>query len=126
MNLLRGRIELADGRVVVVLGSERLVIPGAVLDDRPSFGGWIGEEVVIGIRPEAVHVADGDTPAGHALELEVVLVKALGSDLLAPGQPRPVARPRRKGFADTPFRAHPTSVFRSTACASAASPASFG
>ena len=37
---------------------------------------------MIGIRPEAVHVADRATPAGHALELEVVLVEALGSDLL--------------------------------------------
>ena len=38
-------------------------------------GGWVDDEVVVGIRPEAVHL-------GGELELEVVLVEALGSDLL--------------------------------------------
>jgi multiple sugar transport system ATP-binding protein len=82
MNLLRGRLELADGRLEVVLGSERLAIADAVLDARPELGRRIDEEVVIGIRPEAVQVAGGDVPAGCSLELEVVLVEALGSDLL--------------------------------------------
>ena len=62
MNLLRGRI---DGRHVV-LGGQRLVLPDGAPADRP---------VVVGIRPEAVHL-------GGDLELEVVLVEALGSDLL--------------------------------------------
>jgi multiple sugar transport system ATP-binding protein len=64
MNLLRARIE---GRHVV-LGGQRLVLPDDALADRPS-------DVVVGIRPEAVHL-------GGDLELEVVLVEALGSDLL--------------------------------------------
>jgi multiple sugar transport system ATP-binding protein len=64
MNLLRGRIE---GRHVV-LGGQRLVLPSEALADWPR-------DVVVGIRPEAVHL-------GGDLELEVVLVEALGSDLL--------------------------------------------
>jgi multiple sugar transport system ATP-binding protein len=76
MNLLRGRLELIHGRVQAVLGSRRLVLPDEVLDARPVLAGWVDEEVVIGIRPEAVHLADGP------LDLEVVLVEALGSDLL--------------------------------------------
>jgi multiple sugar transport system ATP-binding protein len=76
MNLLRGRLELINGRVQAVLGSRRLVLPDEVLDARPVLAGWVDEEVVIGIRPEAVHLADGP------LDLEVVLVEALGSDLL--------------------------------------------
>jgi multiple sugar transport system ATP-binding protein len=43
-------------------------------------GGWVDEDVVIGIRPEAVSLANGSTSA--VLDLEVVLVEALGSDLL--------------------------------------------
>jgi multiple sugar transport system ATP-binding protein len=77
MNLLRGRLELIEGRVQVVLGTQRLVLPDEVLDARPVLGGWVDDEVVVGIRPEAVAVTDRG-----GLELEVVLVEALGSDLL--------------------------------------------
>jgi multiple sugar transport system ATP-binding protein len=63
MNLLRGRLE----RGFVELGGQRLVLPGEVLAD-PG-------EVVVGVRPEAVHL-------GGDLSMEVVLVEALGSDLL--------------------------------------------
>jgi multiple sugar transport system ATP-binding protein len=76
MNLLRGRLELVDGRVQAVLGSQRFVLPDEVLDARPVLGGWVDEDVVIGIRPETLFLADGP------LDLEVVLVEALGSDLL--------------------------------------------
>ena len=76
MNLLRGRLSLESGRVVAVIGGQRLVLPDELLDARPVLAGWVDEEVVIGIRPETVHVADGP------LDLEVVLVEALGSDLL--------------------------------------------
>jgi multiple sugar transport system ATP-binding protein len=76
MNLLRGRLALVDGRVQAVLGSQRLVLPDEVLDARPVLAGWVDEEVVVGIRPETVFLADGP------LDLEVVLVEALGSDLL--------------------------------------------
>jgi multiple sugar transport system ATP-binding protein len=76
MNLLRGRLEFVDGRVQAVLGSQRLVLPDEVLDARPVLGGWVDEEVVIGIRPETLFLADGP------FDLEVVLVEALGSDLL--------------------------------------------
>jgi multiple sugar transport system ATP-binding protein len=64
MNLLRGHV---DGRHVV-LGGQRLPLPFEALAGRPT-------DVVVGIRPEAVSV-------GGDLELEVVLVEALGSDLL--------------------------------------------
>jgi multiple sugar transport system ATP-binding protein len=82
MNLLRGRIEYLDGRVLMLLGTEYLELPDALLDERPEIARRVDEEIVVGVRPEAVHVADGATPAGATLELEVVLVEALGSDLL--------------------------------------------
>jgi multiple sugar transport system ATP-binding protein len=75
MNLLRGHLELVDGQVQVALGGQRLVLPDEALDSRPVLRGWVDDEVVVGIRPESVFVGGG-------LELEVVLVEALGSDLL--------------------------------------------
>jgi multiple sugar transport system ATP-binding protein len=67
MNLLRGRL---DGDALE-LGGARLPLAGAV--------GEAGREVVVGIRPEALHPA----AAEPALEGEVMLVESLGSDLLA-------------------------------------------
>jgi multiple sugar transport system ATP-binding protein len=75
MNLLRGRLEYVNGRVHAVLGAQRLVLPDELLDARPVLGGWVDDEVVLGVRPEAVWL-------GGELMLEVVLVEALGSDLL--------------------------------------------
>jgi multiple sugar transport system ATP-binding protein len=77
MNLLRGHLELVDGRVQIVLGGQRLVLPDEVLAARPVLGGWVDDEVVIGIRPECLYL-----DAMGPLDLEVVLVEALGSDLL--------------------------------------------
>jgi multiple sugar transport system ATP-binding protein len=61
MNLLRGRIE----RTHAVLGGQRFEIPEVDLEG----------DVVLGVRPEAVWL-------GGDLTMEVVLVEALGSDLL--------------------------------------------
>jgi multiple sugar transport system ATP-binding protein len=77
MNLLRGHLELVEGRVQVVLGGQRVVIPDDVLAARPVLGGWVDDEVVVGIRPECLYL-----DAMGPLELEVVLVEALGSDVL--------------------------------------------
>jgi multiple sugar transport system ATP-binding protein len=76
MNLLRGRLELIDGRVHVVLGGQHLVLPDDVLAARPILAGWVDEDVVVGIRPESLCVGAG------GLALQVVLVEALGSDVL--------------------------------------------
>ena len=73
MNLLRGRLEFVEGRVRAVVGSSRLVLPDSLA---ASVGGWVDEDVVIGIRPECLRAG------GRDLQLEVVLVEALGSDLL--------------------------------------------
>ncbi|HZC13308.1 MAG TPA: ABC transporter ATP-binding protein [Thermoleophilaceae bacterium] len=81
MNLLRGRLVAEDGtRVVLHMGSARLALPDDLLRARPELMRRAGEEVVVGIRPEALR------PAGNArdgLEGEVALVESLGSDLLA-------------------------------------------
>ncbi len=82
MNLLRGRLVLHEGRVRAELGGQRLALPDTLLDARPVLGGWVDEDVVFGIRPEAVDLENAVTPAGSVLELEVVLVEALGSDVL--------------------------------------------
>ncbi len=80
MNLLRGRIVAEDDtRPALQLGSARLPLPDAVLEARPSLIDRVDEEVVVGIRPEALRTANG---ARAALEGQVVLRESLGSDVL--------------------------------------------
>jgi multiple sugar transport system ATP-binding protein len=80
MNLLRGRIVAEDDSgCVLELGSARLPLPDSVLEARPVLMGRVDEEVVVGIRPEALRPADG---ARAALEGPVVLRESLGSDVL--------------------------------------------
>lgn len=81
MNLLRGRIVAEEGtRCALQLGSARLPLPDSVLEARPALMGRVDEEVVVGIRPEALRAASG---ARAALEGPVVLRESLGSDVLA-------------------------------------------
>jgi multiple sugar transport system ATP-binding protein len=80
MNLFRARVERGADGVELVVGHERLLLPVDAPDrvlERAD-----GGEVVVGVRPEAIgHVPHG-VPERHALEVPVVLVESLGSDLL--------------------------------------------
>jgi multiple sugar transport system ATP-binding protein len=72
MNLLRGRIVVEPTCCLLELGSARLPLPDGMARFR-------GHDVVVGMRPEALHEADGDEPA---LTGRVELVESLGSDVL--------------------------------------------
>ena len=64
MNLLRGRLELVRTR------GRRARRPAPACSrrcwSRPVLGGWVDEEVVVGIRPEAVHVGGDARVRGRA------------------------------------------------------------
>jgi multiple sugar transport system ATP-binding protein len=80
MNLLRGRLVGEDARCVLQLGSRQLSLPDELLERRPALMRRVGEELVVGIRPEALSAAG---PARPTLEGEVKLVESLGSEVLA-------------------------------------------
>jgi multiple sugar transport system ATP-binding protein len=81
MNVLRGRLVAASGGgMVLELGSARLGLPAELLRASPELLSHAGEEVVVGIRPEALVPA---RESRDVLEGEVMLVESLGSDLLA-------------------------------------------
>ena len=80
MNLLRGRLGAEGARCVLELGSQRVSLPDELLERRPALMLWAGEEIVVGIRPEALSAAGQARPT---LEGEVKLVESLGSEVLA-------------------------------------------
>jgi multiple sugar transport system ATP-binding protein len=83
MNLARATIDSANGDVVAKLGSTTLPIPAVIARER-KLDGWVGRDVVVGIRPEDLEGAPGDGADSSGLELEVEIdrVEALGANLL--------------------------------------------
>ena len=82
MNLLRGHLELVDGQRAGRARRQRLVMPDEVLDARPVLA-RLGRRRGRGRDPARV-----DVPRRMAfLELEVVLVEALGSDVWCTSRP---------------------------------------
>jgi multiple sugar transport system ATP-binding protein len=86
MNLIDATLtrgEDGSGGPQVVFGDHRLGVPAQVLAERPGLDGYLGREVVLGVRPE--HLADAalvrDVDASSVLELPVKLREELGSDV---------------------------------------------
>ncbi len=79
MNFARGHLERSDGELYLVLGSQRMHLPGAVPDAVLARG---DAPVVVGIRPEALSHAPPGRDDDQVLEATVELVESLGSDLL--------------------------------------------
>jgi multiple sugar transport system ATP-binding protein len=79
MNFARGYLQRSDGELYLVLGSQRMHLPGAVPDAVLARG---DAPVVVGIRPEALSHAPPGRDDDQVLEATVELVESLGSDLL--------------------------------------------
>jgi multiple sugar transport system ATP-binding protein len=77
MNLVRGRVEYGVETVRLWLGGHALQLPP---DVAVRLAGR--DDVIVGIRPEALDHTRHDAGGLQALELPVALVEALGSDML--------------------------------------------
>jgi multiple sugar transport system ATP-binding protein len=86
MNLIDARLERAEdgqGGPHVVFAGHSLAIPAELMAERPGLDRFLGQGVVLGIRPE--HLSDAtlkrDTDTTSVLELPVRLREELGSDV---------------------------------------------
>jgi multiple sugar transport system ATP-binding protein len=86
MNLIDARLERSpDGRggPRVMFGRHGLEIPAQVMADRPALEGYLGRDVVVGIRPE--HLLDAgllrETDPASVVELPVRLREELGAEV---------------------------------------------
>jgi multiple sugar transport system ATP-binding protein len=82
MNLFEGAVS-AD-RSTLVIGSQSFLLSEEVYWAKPGLAAYAGSRVVVGIRPEDLPSADADArpDSGQVLKADVVLVEALGSELL--------------------------------------------
>ncbi len=78
MNVFRGRFDqTADGGVELCFGVHVVPLPSWFLDERPEIRDRLGQEVAVGIRPEALHL----DPEGD-LELSVHSAESHGHEWL--------------------------------------------
>ena len=87
MNLFAATVERADdggASLALRLGSQRLALDPSVAAAHPGVADRVGDEIVLGIRPESfadVAVEPG-APAERVIEVTVDLVESLGAELI--------------------------------------------
>jgi len=79
MNMYRATLGPAVD--AIALGSQRLPLDETVAKARPSLASFAGREVVVGLRPEDLHVAPTEDPRPRLVG-DVRLVEALGNETM--------------------------------------------
>jgi multiple sugar transport system ATP-binding protein len=82
MNMLDATLELDNGALVAVSGSQRVPLPAETLSARPGLTGFEGRRVVLGIRPEDLDDAALAQEGLPRLQGTVRLREALGSEVM--------------------------------------------
>jgi multiple sugar transport system ATP-binding protein len=84
MNLVDARLERVDGRFTVTFGESLLLLPPDVIERRRHLGEYVGERVILGIRPEDFSAVErGRAGDEGLLDVTVSRVESLGSELIA-------------------------------------------
>jgi multiple sugar transport system ATP-binding protein len=83
MNLAEAGLMVEAGIAALTLGDVRVELHADVLAERPALRGYHGGQVLVGIRPEDLHEANGERDEVTRLSVSVDLLEALGSDALA-------------------------------------------
>lgn len=81
MNMTYARLESENGKVYAILPNAKLLVDQAALDNHPGLENFIGDELVIGLRPSALEAAvvAGPDPE-RALQAHVDVTEMLGAD----------------------------------------------
>ena len=85
MNLVEAELSLGDGGATVSFADYQLEIPREVVGLHPELRAFEGQRIILGIRPEDMEDASlvPDAPANRHLRAPVVLLEALGADVVA-------------------------------------------
>ena len=85
MNMVEATIERRDGSYVANVGSQALTLGEEVVKSRPALEKYVGEKVILGIRPESLEDArlEPEIPDDRQIKGVVVLREPLGSEIVA-------------------------------------------
>jgi multiple sugar transport system ATP-binding protein len=81
MNMVKGHLEGSGSEVFVVFGPHRLKVDGRALERHPGLDGYMGKDLVVGIRPGDFedHRVAGEQP-DRTMEVQVDVTDVLGSE----------------------------------------------
>jgi multiple sugar transport system ATP-binding protein len=81
MNLIHATIEADGEQLVVAFGGHRLHLAARTIERYPRLPDFVGEAVVVGIRPEHFDMADDvDDSSGREMSIEAILVESMGAE----------------------------------------------
>ena len=84
MNLVHSSLVSDGGDAYACFGGIRLRLPKSVLARRPNLRGYVGKDVILGIRPEDIEDATFVPSAnGFALDVRVSLAEPMGAEVIA-------------------------------------------
>ncbi len=85
MNMLDAVIESSNGGLAATIGNQTISLGPEALENHPALKGYVGKQVVLGIRPEDLEDATLETgaPAERQLRGRLELKEALGSEIMA-------------------------------------------
>jgi len=85
MNMLDAVIESSNGGLAATVGNQTISLGPEALENHPALKGYVGKQVVLGIRPEDLEDATLETgaPADRQLRGRLELKEALGSEIMA-------------------------------------------
>jgi multiple sugar transport system ATP-binding protein len=84
INMVEAELARSDGGLVVSFGGHRLAVDEIVRRARPELEGYVGRNVLLGIRPEDFEDARvaPDTPPDRRIKTVCALSESLGADVL--------------------------------------------
>jgi multiple sugar transport system ATP-binding protein len=82
ISLIEGAIVEGKGGHELLLGCERLALPLALVEQKPSIAEYVGRKIVVGLRPETLTVGAQGNPSRGAITGVVAFVEDLGASLL--------------------------------------------
>jgi len=80
MNFVYGKLEADGDAVFAVFGDDRLRLAPELVGQRPGLRGYVGKELVFGIRPEVFERAGEGVADDQSIGIAVALVEQLGSE----------------------------------------------
>jgi multiple sugar transport system ATP-binding protein len=84
INLVAATLERQDGNLQVIFGDHRLTVDEQIVRNRSGLAGFVGRDVILGIRPEDFEDAtiESDAPPDRRLKVVCDLTEPLGSEVL--------------------------------------------
>jgi multiple sugar transport system ATP-binding protein len=85
MNMLDATIESSNGGLAAKIGDQTISLGPEALENHPALKGYVGKQVILGIRPEDLEDAalEPGAPPERQLRGRLELKEALGSEIMA-------------------------------------------